>query len=63
MNEAILSYIDREKGGSQETYDENRPQTQVFSHGKVFTYEKLDTGAITKVKKSGTKSKRPEIID
>ena len=23
-------------------YDENRPQTQVFSQGKVYTYEKLD---------------------
>ena len=36
---AILAYIDKQKEGIQYTYDKNIPRTQVFAHGKVYTYD------------------------
>ena len=58
VNDAISAYIDEQKEESHEIYNKNRPQTQIFSHGKVYTYKKLDTVATTNMKKS--KSKRRE---
>ena len=45
---------------SNEIYDKNRPQTHIFSHGSVYTYDNLDIIA-TNTKKARTKAKGPEM--
>ena len=57
----IMAYIGKEKECNHETYDKNKPLTHIFSHGKVYTYEKLNTVVTTNVKKSRSKSERLEI--
>ena len=43
-----------------ETRDKNRPQTHIFSHGSVYTYDKLDMIA-TNGKKARARAKGPEM--
>ena len=37
VDDAILAYIDKQKTCNHAAYDKNRPQTHIFSHGKVHT--------------------------
>ena len=61
VDDAILAYIDKQKTCNHAAYDKNRPQTHIFSHGKVYTYEKLDTVVSTAMKKSKPRTERLEM--